>query len=107
MRIHPSNYKIEGFTSEVPLEEIAEIAHSKGLVMIDDVGSGAMFDFSRFGFAPEPTITESIQKGADIVTCSGDKLIGASQAGIIAGKTCPYRKNSQKSVYADSQAREN
>jgi len=87
MRIHPSNYKIQGFTSEVPVEEIAEIAHSKNLVMIDDVGSGALLDFSRFGFAPEPTITESIQKGADIVTCSGDKLIGASQAGIIAGKT--------------------
>jgi len=87
MRIHPSNYKIEGFTLEVPLEEIVEIAHSKGLIMIDDVGSGAMIDFSRFGFAPEPTIIESIQKGADIVTCSGDKLIGASQAGIIAGKT--------------------
>jgi L-seryl-tRNA(Ser) seleniumtransferase len=87
MRIHPSNYKIQGFTSEVPLEEIAGIAHSKGLVMIDDVGSGAMFDFSRFGFAHEPTMIESIQKGADIITCSGDKLIGASQAGIIAGKT--------------------
>ena len=87
MRIHPSNYKIEGFTLEVPLEEIVEIAHSKGLIMIDDVGSGAMIDFSRFGFAPEPTIMESIQKGADIVTCSGDKLLGASQAGIIAGKT--------------------
>ncbi|MGA2679363.1 MAG: L-seryl-tRNA(Sec) selenium transferase [Sedimentisphaerales bacterium] len=87
MRIHPSNYKIEGFTLEVPLEEIVEIAHSKGLIMIDDVGSGTMIDFSRFGFAPEPIIIESIQKGADIVTCSGDKLIGASQAGIIAGKT--------------------
>lgn len=92
MRIHPSNYKIEGFTSEVPLEEIAEIAHSKGLIMIDDVGSGALIDFSRFGFAPEPTITESIQKGADIVTCSGDKLIGASQAGIIAGKASLIEK---------------
>jgi len=87
LRVHPSNYRIEGFTSEVPLEEIVETAHSRGLTVIDDVGSGALFDFSRFGFAPEPTITESIQKGADIVTCSGDKLMGASQAGIIAGKT--------------------
>ncbi len=85
LRVHPSNYRIEGFTSEVPLEEIVETAHSRGLTVIDDVGSGALFDFSRFGFAPEPTITESIQKGADIVTSSADKLMGASQAGIIAG----------------------
>jgi L-seryl-tRNA(Ser) seleniumtransferase len=85
LRVHPSNYRIEGFTSEVPLEEIVEIAHSRGLAVIDDVGSGALFDFSRFGFAPEPTITESIQKGADIVTSSADKLMGASQAGIITG----------------------
>jgi L-seryl-tRNA(Ser) seleniumtransferase len=85
LRVHPSNYRIEGFTSEVPLEEIVEIAHSRALTVIDDVGSGALFDFSRFGFAPEPTITESIQKGADIVTSSADKLMGASQAGIIAG----------------------
>jgi L-seryl-tRNA(Ser) seleniumtransferase len=92
MRIHPSNYKIQGFTSEVPLDQIVEIAHSKGLVMIDDVGSGALIDFSRFGFAPEPTIIESIQKAADIVTCSGDKLIGASQAGIIAGKASLVEK---------------
>jgi L-seryl-tRNA(Ser) seleniumtransferase len=92
MRIHPSNYKIQGFTSEVPLDQIVEIAHSKGLVMIDDVGAGALIDFSRFGFAPEPTIMESIQKVADIVTSSGDKLIGASQAGVIAGKTALIEK---------------
>ena len=86
MRVHPSNYKVVGFSSEVPLEEIVEIAHKHNLVMIDDVGSGALIDFSRFGFEPEPTLIESISKGADIVTSSADKLIGASQGGIILGK---------------------
>jgi L-seryl-tRNA(Ser) seleniumtransferase len=87
LRVHPSNYKIQGFSSEVPLNELVEIAHSHGLVMIDDVGAGALIDFSQFGFEPEPTLADSISTGADIVTCSADKLIGASQAGLILGKT--------------------
>jgi L-seryl-tRNA(Ser) seleniumtransferase len=86
MRVHPSNYRVVGFSSEVPLEELVQIAHSRGLVVIDDVGSGALMDFSRFGFEPEPTLLESISKGADIVTSSADKLIGSSQGGIILGK---------------------
>jgi len=86
MRVHPSNYRVVGFSSEVPLEELVQMAHSRGLVVIDDVGSGALMDFSRFGFEPEPTLLESISKGADIVTSSADKLIGSSQGGIILGK---------------------
>jgi L-seryl-tRNA(Ser) seleniumtransferase len=86
LRVHPSNYKIQGFSSEVGLEEMIELAHSKGLIVIDDVGAGSLIDFSKFGFEPEPTIPDSIKKGADIVTSSGDKLIGGPQAGIIAGK---------------------
>jgi len=86
LRVHPSNYKIRGFTSEVPLDELVEIAHSRGLIAIDDIGAGALVDFSQFGFEPEPTLAESIRTGADIVTCSADKLIGASQGGIILGK---------------------
>ncbi len=86
LRVHPSNYKIQGFSSEVALDELVEIAHSHELIMIDDVGAGALIDFSQFGFEPEPTLTESISKGADIVTSSADKLIGASQGGIILGK---------------------
>jgi L-seryl-tRNA(Ser) seleniumtransferase len=86
LRVHPSNYKIQGFSSEVSLDELVEIAHSHGLVMIDDVGAGALIDFSQFGFEPEPTLSESIAKGADIVTSSADKLIGASQGGIILGR---------------------
>ena len=86
LRVHPSNYKIQGFSSEVPLDEMVDIAHKNNLVMIDDVGSGALMDFSRFGFEPEPTLTESIAEGADLVCSSADKLIGASQGGIIIGK---------------------
>ena len=86
LRVHPSNYKIQGFSSEAALDELVDIAHAHGLIMIDDVGSGALIDFSRFGFEPEPILSESISKGADIVTASADKLIGASQGGIILGK---------------------
>ncbi len=86
LRVHPSNYKIQGFSSEVPLEELVEIAHKHNLVMIDDVGAGALIDFSQFGFEPEPTLRESVSKGADIITSSADKLIGASQGGIILGR---------------------
>jgi len=86
LRVHPSNYKIQGFSSEVSLDKLVEIAHEHGLVMIDDVGAGALVDFSKFGFEHEPTLSESIAKGADIVTSSADKLIGASQGGIILGR---------------------
>jgi len=86
LRVHPSNYKITGFTSEVPLAELVEIAHRHGLPLVDDVGAGSLVDFSPFGFEPEPTLPESIRAGADLVTSSGDKLIGATQAGIILGR---------------------
>jgi L-seryl-tRNA(Ser) seleniumtransferase len=86
LRVHPSNYKIQGFSSEVPLEKLVDIARSNNLVVIDDVGAGALIDFSKFGFEYEPTLADSIAKGADIVTSSADKLIGASQGGIILGR---------------------
>jgi len=86
LRVHPSNYKIQGFSSEVPLDTLVEIAHRHNLVMIDDVGAGALIDFSQFGFEPEPTLPDSVRQGADLITSSADKLIGASQGGIILGK---------------------
>jgi L-seryl-tRNA(Ser) seleniumtransferase len=86
LRVHPSNYKIHGFTSEVPLEEMVQIAHKRGLVLIDDVGAGSLIDMSQFGFEPEPTLPQSIAAGSDIITSSADKLIGASQGGIILGR---------------------
>lgn len=86
LRVHPSNYRIRGFTAEVPLRELVEIAHRRGLLLIDDVGAGALVDFSRFGFEPEPTLPEAIAAGADLVTASADKLIGGPQGGLILGR---------------------
>jgi L-seryl-tRNA(Ser) seleniumtransferase len=86
LRVHPSNYRISGFTSEVPLADLVRIGRARGLTVIDDVGAGPLVDFSRFGFEPEPTLQESVQTGADLTTCSADKLIGASQGGIILGR---------------------
>lgn len=85
LRVHPSNYKIEGFTAEVPLEALVRLGRERGLAVIDDVGAGALVDFSRFGFQKEPTLPESVSAGADLVTCSADKMIGGPQGGIILG----------------------
>ena len=92
LRVHPSNYKIVGFTSEAPLDELVKLAHAKGLLLFDDVGAGSLVDFTRYGFEKEPTLMESVQAGADVITSSGDKLIGASQAGIILGRASIIQK---------------
>lgn len=92
LRVHPSNYRISGFTSEVPLEELERIAHANGLVLIDDVGAGPLVDLAQFGFDPEPTLPESVRTGADLITASADKLIGACQGGIILGRAEWLRK---------------
>ncbi|MHC1764786.1 MAG: L-seryl-tRNA(Sec) selenium transferase [Verrucomicrobiia bacterium] len=86
MRAHPSNYRIVGFTKEVELRAMAELAHSRGLIVIDDLGAGALVDLAEFGLPHEPTVLESMSEGADVVLFSGDKLIGAGQAGIIVGR---------------------
>lgn len=96
LRVHPSNYKIMGFSSEVPLKELAELAHSRNLPVIDDVGAGAIVDFARFGFQDQPTLPDSIRDGADLTTSSTDKLIGGPQGGIILGRrdlVAAIRKN--------------
>jgi L-seryl-tRNA(Ser) seleniumtransferase len=86
LRAHPSNYRVVGFTSEVALRELAELAHGRKLILIDDLGAGALVDLKQFGLPHEPTVRESIEAGADVVLFSGDKLIGAGQCGIIVGK---------------------
>jgi L-seryl-tRNA(Ser) seleniumtransferase len=86
MRVHPSNYRVVGFTSEVELPELAKLARSRGLLLIDDLGAGALVDLRQFGLPHEPTVRESIEAGADVVLFSADKLIGAGQGGIIAGR---------------------
>ena len=86
LRAHPSNYRVVGFTSEVSLRELGELAHSRNLILIDDLGAGALINLKQFGLPHEPTVRESLEAGADVVLFSGDKLIGAGQCGIIVGK---------------------
>ncbi len=86
MRVHHSNYRIVGFTAEPSLEDLVELAHTHELHFIDDLGSGALVDLSRWGIEHEPLVRDSIRAGVDVACFSGDKLIGGPQAGIIVGK---------------------
>jgi L-seryl-tRNA(Ser) seleniumtransferase len=86
IRVHPSNYRVVGFTKEVSLPEMATLAHAKNVLMIDDLGAGALLDLELFNMPHEPTVRESIEAGADVVLFSADKLIGGSQGGIIVGR---------------------
>ncbi|SDC45320.1 MULTISPECIES: L-seryl-tRNA(Sec) selenium transferase [unclassified Candidatus Frackibacter] len=86
LRAHTSNYRIVGFSKEVLLQDLVELGHDNGLPVLDDLGSGTLIDFSKYGFSSEPTVQESIETGVDVVTFSGDKLLGGPQAGIIIGK---------------------
>jgi L-seryl-tRNA(Ser) seleniumtransferase len=86
MRVHPSNYRIVGFTAAVELSQLASLAHESGLLLYEDAGSGVLNDLSQYGLDDEPIISESISAGADVVSFSGDKLLGATQAGLIVGR---------------------
>lgn len=86
LKVHTSNYRILGFTETVPLEELSALGRKKGVPVLEDIGSGVLIDFNKYGFTYEPTIQESLKKGVDVVTFSGDKMLGGPQAGIIVGK---------------------
>jgi L-seryl-tRNA(Ser) seleniumtransferase len=92
MLVHPSNYQIVGFTAKPEIKEIIELAHSNSIPILYDLGSGALVDFSRFGFDYEPVVSDVIAAGVDVVTFSGDKLLGGPQAGIIVGKQTYLKK---------------
>jgi len=86
MRIHSSNFRLMGFTSEVSLEELAALGNQNGILVFDDLGSGCFLDTMAFGLAPEPMVQQSVAIGAGLIFFSGDKLVGGPQAGIIVGK---------------------
>jgi len=86
LKVHTSNFRILGFTAEVSLKELAELGRAKGLPVMEDLGSGCFIDLAPYGIEHEPTVQETLQAGVDVVTFSGDKLLGGPQAGIILGK---------------------
>src|SRR5512136_1703148 len=86
LRVHSSNFKVVGFAQEVGIDDLAELGRRRGLLVLDDVGSGCLLDTARFGLAPEPMVQQRVAAGAALTFFSADKLVGGPQAGIIVGK---------------------
>ncbi|MGV3724661.1 MAG: L-seryl-tRNA(Sec) selenium transferase, partial [Actinomycetota bacterium] len=86
LRVHPSNFRIVGFTEEASLEELSALGRERGVPVLDDLGSGALLDLTRYGLTAEPTVHASVAAGAEVITFSGDKLLGGPQAGLVIGK---------------------
>ena len=98
LKVHTSNYSVVGFTADVSLAELVELGRHYQLPVMEDLGSGTFVDFSRYGLHKEPTVQESVKTGADIITFSGDKLLGGPQAGIIVGQKALVDKIKQNPI---------
>lgn len=86
LKVHTSNFRVVGFSAEVPLQDLVVLGGENDLLVMEDLGSGVLVDLSKYGLSHEPTVDESVKAGTDIITFSGDKLLGGPQAGIIVGK---------------------
>jgi L-seryl-tRNA(Ser) seleniumtransferase len=86
MRVHPSNFRIIGFTEEPSLAELVALGRERAVPVLDDLGSGALIDLTRYGLTAEPTVQASVEAGADVITFSADKLLGGPQAGLVVGR---------------------
>jgi L-seryl-tRNA(Ser) seleniumtransferase len=99
LSVHQSNYTIRGFAGQVPVDELAALAHARGVACAHDLGSGALLDLRQYGLPHEPSVPESFAAGADVVFFSGDKLLGGPQCGIILGNEAPLRAMHQNPFY--------
>lgn len=99
MRVHTSNYRIVGFTKAPTLKELATLAREKGLLLYEDAGSGALIDFNQFGISGEPIIRDSFAAGVDVISFSGDKLLGGPQAGLLVGRAEVIERMRKHSLY--------
>jgi L-seryl-tRNA(Ser) seleniumtransferase len=99
MRVHTSNFRIVGFTQTPPLSELASLVHDTGLLLFEDAGSGALIDFHQNGITGEPVIRESFAAGADVISFSGDKLLGGPQAGLLVGRSEIIERMRTHSLY--------
>lgn len=104
MRVHTSNYRIVGFTKTPTLKELATLAHEASLLLYEDAGSGALIDFSGFGIIGEPVIRESFEADVDVISFSGDKLLGGPQAGLLVGRAEVIERMRKHSLYRSLRA---
>jgi len=99
LRVHRSNFEITGFTEQPSISELVDLAHTRGIPLVEDLGSGSLIDLQNFGLRYEPSVLDSLRAGVDVVTYSGDKLLGGPQAGILSGRADLIKRMRSNSLF--------